>query len=497
MTSSRSSARAALALTLKPNVPNAARTCEALRELGYDSYASILDITDNCIDAGAKEISIQVQEDGDDIVILIDDDGVGMSAETLDEALRLGSDTVRDPSDLGKFGAGLVTASIGLCRRVEVFTKAAGSSLMYGGFDLDEIASRNEFVKWVQEADAYAPADFAVEHGTRVRLTKIDRISNRRPTDFANTLRKRIGQTYRRFLKAGLKILVNGKPAEAFDPLMLADGNTKVVFDEQLEVEGGSSIHLRAVELPDLGPAGNKEFGINQNACGFYVLRNNREIMAAETFEIFKKHPEYAHFRAEISYTGCLDDVFHTDVKKMTIRPSQSFVDRLAQATRGLTTESSREAKRRANVKRGDVDHTVAEKNITSRTTLIPKPRTLVERRGEARNQGTHSKGTGERTRSPHVGDLKTPSGLGVRFEEGDFGDGPFYSVKQEGKTIVIAYNREHPFWRELVEHATDPKVIATLDYVVFAMANAELLVPEQARIVKENVNATLVGLLV
>jgi len=47
------------------------------------------------------------------------------------------------------------------------------------------------------------------------------------------------------------------------------------------------------------------------------------------------------------------------------------------------------------------------------------------------------------------------------------------------------------------VEHATDAKVIATLDYLVFGLANAELLVPEQARIVKENVNSTLVGLLV
>jgi hypothetical protein len=58
-------------------------------------------------------------------------------------------------------------------------------------------------------------------------------------------------------------------------------------------------------------------------------------------------------------------------------------------------------------------------------------------------------------------------------------------------------FRKRHPFWRELVEHATEPKVVATLDYLVFAMANAELLAPEPAGIVKENVNATLVGLLV
>jgi hypothetical protein len=35
------------------------------------------------------------------------------------------------------------------------------------------------------------------------------------------------------------------------------------------------------------------------------------------------------------------------------------------------------------------------------------------------------------------------------------------------------------------------------LDYLVLAMAKSELLVPEQASIVKANVNSTLVGLLV
>ena len=93
--------------------------------------------------------------------------------------------------------------------------------------------------------------------------------------------------------------------------------------------------------------------------------------------------------------------------------------------------------------------------------------------------------------------DLKTISGLKVVFEEGSYGEGPFYHVRQDGRIIRVVYNRDHPFWRELLEHATEPKVIATLDYLVFAMANSELLVPDQARIVKENINTTLVGLLV
>src|SRR5437588_2789528 len=92
------------------NPPHARRTMEALRELGYDSYASILDIIDNSIDAQATKIDITIKEDSGDIIITIDDDGTAMDEETLSEALRLGSDTEREATDLGKFGMGLVTA---------------------------------------------------------------------------------------------------------------------------------------------------------------------------------------------------------------------------------------------------------------------------------------------------------------------------------------------------------------------------------------------------
>jgi hypothetical protein len=219
--------------------------------------------------------------------------------------------------------------------------------------------------------------------------------------------------------------------------------------------------------------------------------------MESQTFDFYKKHPDYSHFRAELSFDGSLDNVFHTDVKKMSITPSQSFLDKLRQLTQGLITESGRQGRRRANAERGEIDHSLAEGNITRRTPLIPKAKAFVERRKPKIKSVSHPRGPGERSRTPHISDLKTLTGLRVVFEEGDYGEGPFYFVKQEGRSILVTYNREHPFWRELIEHANEPKVIATLDYLVFGLANAELLVPEQARIVKESVNSTLVGLLV
>jgi hypothetical protein len=490
--------RSAKSSRVLENPPNARRTMEALRELAYDSYSSVLDILDNCIDAHAAKIDIEVGEQKGDIVITIDDDGIGMDEETLSEALRLGSDTEREATDLGKFGMGLVTASIGLSQSVEVITKEADGHLLAGGFDLEQIAAENRFIKWIGQAAKEQAASFARQKGTRVRLSKTDRISNRNATTFANTLRSRIGQVFRKFLKSGVTITVNGKTVEPIDPLILSDPKTRLVLDTPIAVDGKGNAILRVVDLPDFGQAGNKAAGIIPQNSGFYIVRNNREIMEAYTFDSYKKHPDYSHFRAELSFDGSLDAHFHTDVKKMSIHPSQSFLDKLRQATQALITESGRQGRARANAEKGQIDHSTAEANITRRASLIPKPKALIERRTPRGGKGTHRNGDGDKPRTPLVTNLRTISGLKVAFDEGDYGDqSPFYLVKQEGRTITVTYNREHPFYREFLEHASDPKVVAILDYLVFAIANAELLVPEHATVVKTNVNATLVGLLV
>src|SRR5438876_494419 len=134
--------------------------------------------------------------------------------------------------------------------------------------------------------------------------------------------------------------------------------------------------------------------------------------MDAHRFDFYKKHPDFSHFRAELCFDGSLDGLFHTDVKKMSIHLSQSFLDKLRQATQALITESGRQGRLRANVERGQIDHSVAEANITRRAPLIPKPKELVERRISRGTKGVHSRGNGERSRNPHVTNLRTASGL-------------------------------------------------------------------------------------
>src|SRR5207248_10217167 len=91
--------RSASSSRLLENPPNARRTMEALRELGYDSYSSILDLIDNSIDAAATHVAVTVAEVKGDTVVTVADNGCGMNEVTLGEALRIGSDTEHQQGD--------------------------------------------------------------------------------------------------------------------------------------------------------------------------------------------------------------------------------------------------------------------------------------------------------------------------------------------------------------------------------------------------------------
>src|SRR5687767_1034296 len=109
--------------------PNPARLYSSLRDSGYENDSAVADLVDNAIDGEAAAIRIYVEprtgvlREGDTRIVVADD-GIGMDAATLGEALKLGSLAEHDPtSDLGKYGLGLITASISIARRLAVLTK--------------------------------------------------------------------------------------------------------------------------------------------------------------------------------------------------------------------------------------------------------------------------------------------------------------------------------------------------------------------------------------
>ena len=137
------------------NEPNAAILIDALQNIGYDNISAITDIVDNSIDAGATKIQIQLTKEKDGLKIMFIDNGKGMTKEILNQALKLGSDTLHDSiSDLGKFGMGLSTAGLALANKTTVLTRNIEENIIYKSVtDVNLIKKENAFVKILCEAD--------------------------------------------------------------------------------------------------------------------------------------------------------------------------------------------------------------------------------------------------------------------------------------------------------------------------------------------------------
>ena len=105
--------------------PSAARLTESLRDIGYDFPSAVADIVDNSIMADATRVEILIEFDGADSSVPVADDGCGMTANGLVEALRYGTRRTYSRGDLGRYGLGLKTASLSQCRSVTVVTRSS------------------------------------------------------------------------------------------------------------------------------------------------------------------------------------------------------------------------------------------------------------------------------------------------------------------------------------------------------------------------------------
>lgn len=136
--------------------PKAGAMMEALRGLGYSTAAALADIIDNSISAGASEVRVRFDWDGHDSRISVLDDGRGMNDPELEAAMTLGTINPLDeraPTDLGRFGLGLKTASFSQCRSLTVASKREGQKIVCLRWDLDAIASDPEGIPNSADAD--------------------------------------------------------------------------------------------------------------------------------------------------------------------------------------------------------------------------------------------------------------------------------------------------------------------------------------------------------
>lgn len=476
------------------NEPNPGRLIESLRHIGYSNYEAIADIVDNCFDAEADNVVIRITQARGDYHIIIADDGTGMDNDTLDQALRLGSLTERDPTtDLGKFGMGLVTAGLSLSRRTHVITKQAGSYLT-SIVDIDEMVTANKFCKHLGPSDDHDKVFFdeilpSVEHGTIVCLTKTDGLTNKNVTQFASILRKELGEIHRYFITAGKTIVVNGEKTPPRDPLELDNPATQPFSDDVYPIEIGEdghkvteSIRVRIVLVPQDDAQGDLALARNMLHQGFYGLRNNRQIFRADTLGLFVKHNSLNRMRAEIFFTGKLDNCLGIEFTKRDIEMTQSVRDQLGGHLQPQVITIKNQEKRRDAEKFSEDQahlHEQASKVITEKSRLLLTPKARIEKRSPKTTEGGHQEPTSPTGRERrHFKETQSVStSLRCKFLPQALGPtGQIYEADTQGRTVIIRWNTEHPFYRRFImDNIQDGRLVTAVDFLVYSMACAEL----------------------
>lgn len=479
----------------KENTPNASKLMESLRYSGYDNNIAILDLIDNSLDANASNVNIEINLDHKkESYIIIEDDGTGMDEEILKQALRLGSITHRNiESDLGRFGMGMVTASISIAKRIEVFTKFQGHPMLTSIMDLDEMAKNNNFNVY-REKSTPEEIKFAQLHGlggsgTVLVLRKCDKLTKPGLTEFVDSLKKDIGETYRYFLRSGKKIIVNKEVVEIVDP-MWTDGalteeykkKSEIYSEERydIKIDGSDrkeSYEVKIYVLPKFDQVIMRKLKIGIKNQGFYILRNYRQISKSDDLGgIWNKDPHLNNIRAEIIFSGNLDAAMGINYTKHNIKPTQAVIDKLQNDIMPqIQTLANRNKKDSRRESTKDLNFSEAEKIISQKNKLLdkadpdkvgkPTPINPVVKRIKIKiEEETVKRGR------PTLAHL-------ARFETHSFGlTGPIFEVEKQGKITIIQWNIDHPFYeRFLIEYKDNKDLVNAVSFLAYSLGESKL----------------------
>lgn len=342
--------------------PRADVLMESLRATGYSLPDAVSDLIDNSITAGARRIWLDFHWSGTDSWATILDDGSGMSEGELIDAMRIGSRSpreTRDPSDLGRYGLGLKTASISQARSVTVLTRVSnGHNTNVRRWDLDHLATVGEWQLLntpIEATNANHERFSELPHGTNVIWNKLDRLvghvdvdNDRARRQFHDALKgveEHVAMVFHRFMSGrnSLSIWLNGQLIKPWDPFLEEEHATQRLPTEKLG-SPDEGIEVTPFVLPhhsrlstEKHRAAGGQGGWNAQQ-GFYVYRNRRMLLAGDWLGLgFTKEEHYKLARIQLDLSNFADLEWEIDVRKSRARPPLAYRDdlrRIAQAVR-------------------------------------------------------------------------------------------------------------------------------------------------------------------
>lgn len=349
--------------------PNPAALVEAMRSLGYTLETAVADIVDNSLSHGATHVHIRFDWAGSDSVIAISDNGCGMSEKRLVEAMRAGSHDPRAdraPSDLGRFGLGLKTASFSQASRLTVLTRSEGELEAVRIWDLPHISQANDWLLLrVASGNADRHASWMRDHptGTCVVWEKLDRLvgnagidneaAHRAFMEAADRVGKHLAMVFGEFLfgSNAVTIELGNVALKRWDPFLRDHSATQVLPQERLPC-GQHGVFVQPYVLPHHSKLTKTEFDSASGAKGwnshqgFYIYRNRRLISAGGWLSLGLTRDEHLKLaRIRIDLGNEIDFEWKLDVRKSVASPPVALRQELRRIAR-LTRERAQEVYR-------------------------------------------------------------------------------------------------------------------------------------------------------
>lgn len=378
----------------------------SLRDVGYkDTISAVCEHVDNAVQWGAREIRVYFRQQGPKgrfrTDVMVFDDGQGMSPDVLRVGMSFGGSMVYDRrTGIGRFGVGMKTAALAMAPRLEVYTWQERGSIYAMDMDVHEIGKSRDATlnldepvfmdalplevasvfseamsypkREAQERFAERPDELAnrlPSSGTIVFIPDCDRLSYKTAQTLSDHATKDMARIYRRQLAKGLRIYVNNRRLEPFDPTYwMAESRTARlpnVTPNRSRIVGTWSVEIPIEENePETAPAVVKLYALPleqwqqldkktlRNDLRVYsgelvsFMRNDREVDAKAVPELSGRvHAETHWLRIEIDFDGRLDEAFGVAMTKQGTRMMEYALhrieDEISDAVRRLRNQNS------------------------------------------------------------------------------------------------------------------------------------------------------------
>lgn len=331
-----------------------------MRSVGYSLEAAVADLIDNSIDAGAKNVQIDIDVvEGAHIAVL--DDGKGMSHAEAKEALRLAGSVTEDRAQrLGRFGLGLKTASLSQARCLTVVSRREGITAAYR-WDIDHVRQSQAWSLLELEPEDLFGIPFGsdllkAQHGTLVIWDELDLLlgdAKEAGPFLAATVEPlawHLGITYHRYLERGsgaFLISLNGQSVQSVDPFLRSNPKTQFTPTDTIQI-GSNSVSFTAYTLPHQSGLSKVERarpdlgdGMRESQ-GFYIYRNQRLISRGHWFGLARMGEITKQTRIQVDIPRELDSLWQLDIKKSRMEPPASFKAHLRKMMDPILTRGKR-----------------------------------------------------------------------------------------------------------------------------------------------------------